>query len=208
MIASDCSGSEAVPVTVKVAVAVCTLKSGLVHIAVICVVPVPVAVASPLVELVQGAAAPGVQMVATPALEELHEIPLTPATGVVLDTFCCRPEVPLVPSAINCAVWPTTATESVLGVIESAMIGSAIEPPLPQLLVQGDTVTAASWPTEPPNPGAVAPTEVLPTPTARNSPEQIPFTGTAQFGACVVVTCVRMLVPQPQVTWDVMSWFG
>jgi len=104
VIPKDCSGSEAVPVTVRVAVAVCTLKSGLVHIAVICVAPVPVAVASPFVELVQGAAAPGVQMVATDALEELHEIPLTPSTGMVLVTFCCRPVDPLVPSAINCAV--------------------------------------------------------------------------------------------------------
>ena len=149
----------------------------------ICVVPVPVAVASPFVVAVQGAGAPGVQMVATPAFEELHVVPLTLATGMILVKFSCRPLVPLVPSAINCAVCPTTATESVLGVIESAMIGSALPPPPPQLTAQAATATVAPPPTVPPNPGALAPTWVVPTPTARNSPEQTPFTGTAQLGA-------------------------
>jgi len=95
----------------------------------------------------------------------------------------------------------------VLGVIESAAIGSAT-PPLLQLLVQGCTVTEAPPFTVPPYPGAFADTVMVPPPTDKNSPEQTPFTGTAQLGACAVVTGARTLCCVFHVTCEVMFWFG
>jgi hypothetical protein len=100
---SESKGSgAAVAATVTFAVADTTLPSAFVHRAVIALVPALTPVTSPLVDAVQGAGDPAVQMVAIDGMLELHAMePL--GELVTLVTFWLRPVLPEVPRATN---WP------------------------------------------------------------------------------------------------------
>ena len=155
--ASETKGSDVVPVTVKVAVAVTTLPSGFVASAVMTVAPWPTAVMSP----------PVLVMVATETLLEAQA------------TVLLRSRVPgvedvgeNVPIAIIWLVWPGKATDWLFGVIAIESSGSDATPVTVKFalavttdlsgFVQMAVIGVVPWPTAVASP-VVAPTVAMPT---------------------------------------------
>ena len=106
-----------------VEVAETTLLSGFVHSAVIVVVPVFTPVASP-----------EALTVAIVGMLELH------LSCAELVTSSIRPELPVVPSAINWPVWPVADNDCEFGLMESAVIGSVVPPITVKVAVPVTTV--------------------------------------------------------------------
>jgi hypothetical protein len=136
VIAIDIKDSVDEPVTVKVAFAVTAVPSGLVQIAVTDVVPALTAVASPVL-------AP---------IVAIAELVTLQATWLVRSTDSPAPVVPI---AINCAVWPIGPTVLLLGVMVNAFTGSVV------VVVDWATLTVALPEIKPLNPGALAVTGIF-----------------------------------------------
>src|ERR1700733_6327838 len=179
------NGSDVPPVTVKVAVPVTTVLSGLVAMAVIVVVPWLNPLASPL-ELI----------VAMEALLELHR------------TWPVRSSVApdeVVPMARNWPVWPGDATAWEPGMMASeARFPPPVLPPLPV------TVTDASLlAMRPPNPCMLAVIVTVPAPTPVTTPAELTVATLVLVEVQVAVAVMFVLVagwlPWPTVPMAV-SW--
>ena len=149
MMVSESSGSGAVvAVIVTAAVAETTLPSGLVQMALIVLEPALTPVTSPEAETVATVAILEVQL----RLDELL-------------TSLCSPELPDVPSAINWPVWPDAESDSVAGVMASAVSGSAVPPVTVKVAVAVTTLESGF--------AAMAVTVVVPLLTAVASPPAV-----------------------------------